>query len=99
MIYNTDTYLEPYSKAIKGRHERLLIRKGEIAGFGKRITDAINNHLYYGVHRVGDHWVFRERAPNATSVYVKGDFNNWQVTPGYRMTNKGNGVWELVLPK
>ena len=99
MIYNTDTYLEPYSKAIKGRHERLLIRKGEIAGFGKRITDSINNHLYYGVHRVGDHWVFREWAPNATSIYVKGDFNNWQVSPGYRMTSKGNGVWELVLPK
>ena len=54
MIYDTDTYLEPFQKAIKGRHERLLIRKGEIAGFGKRITDAINNHLFYGVHREGD---------------------------------------------
>ena len=99
MIYETDTYLEPYSKAIKGRHERLLIRKGEIAGYGKRLTDAINNHLFYGVHREGDRWMFREWAPNATSIYVVGDFNNWEISPGYRMTNKGGGVWELMLPK
>ena len=99
MIYHTDTWLEPFARAIKGRHERLLIRKGEIAGFGKPLKDAINNHLYYGVHREGDKWVFREWAPNATSIYVKGDFNNWELSPGYRMTNKGGGVWELVLPK
>jgi len=89
MIFDTDTYLEPYKKAILGRHERYLIRRGEIAGHGGRIADAVNNHLFYGVHRVGDNWVFREWAPNATSIYIKGDFNNWEVSPGYRMTNKG----------
>ena len=50
MIFDNDTYLEPFKKAILGRHERYLIRRGEIAGHGGRIADAVNNHLFYGVH-------------------------------------------------
>ena len=42
-------------------------------------------------------WVLREWAPNATAVYMIGDFNNWQKDEAYRLQPVGNGVWEVVL--
>ena len=42
-------------------------------------------------------WVLREWAPNATAIYMIGDFNNWQKDEAYRLQPVGNGVWEVVL--
>ena len=42
-------------------------------------------------------WVLREWAPNATAIYMIGDFNNWQKDEAYRLQPVGNGVWEIVL--
>ena len=42
-------------------------------------------------------WVLREWAPNATAIYMIGDFNNWQKDETYRLQPVGNGVWEVVL--
>jgi 1,4-alpha-glucan branching enzyme len=97
MIYEKDTYLDPFKKVIDGWNEQLLIKRDEIAGYGNPISDKINNHLYYGVHKTDKGWVFREWAPNATAIYVKGDFNNWQILPDYAMKNIGGGNWELEL--
>ena len=79
-IYETDPYLMPYKEAIEARHRRILEMKKHIAGDGL-LKDAVNNHMYYGLHRCDDgSWVFREWAPNATKVYLIGDFNNWKRT-------------------
>ena len=42
-------------------------------------------------------WVLREWAPNATAIYMIGDFTNWQKDEAYRLQPVGNGVWEVVL--
>ena len=42
-------------------------------------------------------WVLREWAPNATAIYMIGDFNNWQKDEAYRLQPLENGVWEIVL--
>ena len=47
MIYDTDPYLSPYRGQIDRRYRELVIRKQELAGYGRRIADAVNNHLYY----------------------------------------------------
>ena len=39
-------------------------------------------------------WVLREWAPNATAIYMIGDFNNWQKDEAYRLQPVGNGVWK-----
>jgi 1,4-alpha-glucan branching enzyme len=97
-IYQTDPWLEPFRGAIDARHERILGMKRHIAGDGL-LKDAVNNHIYYGLHRCDDgSWVFREWAPNATKIYLVGDFNNWKRTDAYALKPTGGGNWELSLP-
>ena len=95
-IYQTDPWLEPYAKAIEARHERILAEKRKLAGDGP-LGDAANNHLYYGLHHSKDGWVIREWAPNASRIYLIGDFNNWKRTPDYALQPVGSGNWELRL--
>ena len=97
MIYQTDKWLRPFKAAVDARHERILDARRRIAGDGP-LSNAINNHLYYGLHRDGDSWVFREWAPNATRMYLIGDFNNWKRTEGYAFKPVGSGNWELRIP-
>ena len=97
-IYKTDPWLEPYKEAIDARHERILADKRKLAGDGP-LSLAVNNHIYYPLHREGDNWVIREWAPNATKIYLIGDFNNWKRTEGYAFTPAGNGNWELKMPR
>ena len=98
MIYDTDEYLLPYKEKIDLRHERILALKKRIAGDGT-IANAMNNHIYYGLHRCDDgSWVFREWAPNANRMYLIGEFNNWKRTPAYELRPLGGGNWEIKLP-
>ena len=84
-LYETDPYLMPYKEAILARHERIMGMKRHIAGDGL-LKDAVNNHMYYGLHRCDDgSWIFREWAPNATKIYLVGDFNNWKRTDAYAL--------------
>ena len=98
-IYETDPWLMPHKDAIDARHERIWQTLKHIAGDGL-LKDAVNNHLYYGLHRKEDgSWVFREFAPNANKIYRIGDFNNWKRTEGYALKPIGGGNWELCVPE
>ena len=96
-IYQTDPWLEPWKGAIDARHDRILADKRKLAG-DRPISDVANNHLYYGLHKDKDGWVIREWAPNASRIYLIGDFNNWKRTPDYIFSPVGQGNWELRLP-
>ncbi|MGM9785491.1 MAG: alpha-amylase family glycosyl hydrolase [Candidatus Cryptobacteroides sp.] len=97
MIYDSDKWLMPFKEAIDARHKRILDMKARIAGEGS-LADAVNNHIYYGMHRDADgRWVFREWAQNATKIYLIGDFNNWKRSEAYALKPVGNGNWEIVL--
>ena len=54
--------------------------------------------MYYGLHRTNEGWVFREWAPNATAIYLLGEFNDWRKHPDYALTKVGDGNWEIKLP-
>ena len=96
-IYKTDPYLEPFKEAIEARHERILAARKKIAGDGS-LSEGINNHLYYGLHKEPDgSWVIREWAPNASRLYLEGDFNNWKRTSAYEFKAVGSGNWELRM--
>ena len=96
-IYKTDPYLEPFKEAIEARHERILAARKKIAGDGS-LSEGINNHLYYGLHKEPDgSWVIREWAPNASRLYLEGDFNNWKRTSAYEFKAVGAGNWELRM--
>ncbi len=97
MIYDIDQYLMPFKGAIDARHERIEATRKFIAGKGK-LKDGINNHMFYGLHREGEEWVFREWAPNANRIYLIGAFNNWKRTTAYELKPKGGGNWEIRIP-
>ncbi len=97
-----DKYLEEYASAIEGRHQHALDKMSELTAGGKtKLADFATGYLYFGLHRTKDgRWVIREWAPNATSIHIIGDFNNWQTDPKYAMKRvKDTGNWELTLPK
>lgn len=98
-IVRRDPYLEPYEAAITGRHDHALWKLAELTGGGKKpLTDFANGHKYYGLHKLSRGWVFREWAPNATAIYLVGDFNGWQESERYRAVPVGTaGNWELRL--
>lgn len=99
MIYETDSWLAPFKKEIDLRHSRILELKEKFS-IGGSLSAGINNHLYYGLHHSADEgWVFREWAPNATRVYLIGEFNNWKRSDAYALKPVGNGNWELQLPE
>ena len=104
-LVKSDTYLRPYAEAIEGRYNYALKREQELTG-GKTLSEWANGYMYFGLHKVkGERleakgkgqWVLREWAPNATAIYMIGDFNNWQKDEAYRLQPVGNGVWEVVL--
>ncbi len=98
-IFETDPWLMPFKDAIDARHEHIRQTLEHIAGKGK-LKDAVNNHIYYGLHRCNDgSWVFREYAPNANKIFLIGDFNNWKRTDAYALRPLGQGNWELQLPE
>ena len=97
-IYETDPWLEPYAKALEARHSRILEVKQALTG-GKSLSEFSNNHLYYGLHPDGDGWVLREWAPNASRIYLTGQFNNWKRTDAYMFKPIGGGNWELRVGK
>ena len=97
MIYETDPWLAPYKDAIDARHRRILDAWADIAVDGS-LSRGLNNHLYYGMHRTAEgDWVFREWAPNATKVYLIGEFNNWKRTEAYALKPVGGGNWEITV--
>jgi 1,4-alpha-glucan branching enzyme len=73
-----DPWLEPFEQAIRGRHDHALWKISQLTRNGKKtLSDFASGHLYFGLHKLARGWVFREWAPNATDIYLIGDFNDW----------------------
>ena len=99
-IVKNDKWLEPYEEAIKGRHDHALWKLNDLTNNGKQtLSDFASGYLYFGLHKTNNGWVFREWAPNATEIYVIGDFNNWKESTKYKMKKINNGNWEIKLSK
>jgi len=101
-LVKNDPWLEPYEDAIRGRHDHAEWMIGQLTQNGKQsLSDFASGYLYFGLHRTArGGWVLREWAPNASEIYVIGDFNNWQENEKYQMKRLGkSGNWEIKLPK
>jgi 1,4-alpha-glucan branching enzyme len=97
-IVKNDPWLEPFEGAICGRHDHALWKLNELTNNGKQtLSDFASGYLYFGLHKTSKGWVLREWAPNATDIYVVGDFNGWQEQEAYKMTRIDNGNWEIKL--
>ena len=98
-LINRDPYLEPFRDALQRRMERAALRELQLTDGKTPLADLANGHLYYGLHKTATGWVFREKAPNATAIYLFGDFSEWKIEPRFALKPIGNGDWEIELPE
>ena len=97
-LVEEDKLLKPFAGIIEKRHQQVLAMEREFTYRTTRLSDKCNSYLYYGLHRTNEGWVFREWAPNATAIYLLGEFNDWRKHPDYALTKVGDGNWEIKLP-
>ena len=98
-LVKKDPYLKPFREALQKRMERAALRELQLTDGKVPLSDLANGHLYYGLHKTDTGWVFREKAPNATSIYLFGDFSDWKIEPHFALKPIGNGDWEIELPE
>lgn len=97
-ILNDDVYLKPYEGAIMGRHDYAAAKERELLGKdNKTLSDFASGYLFFGVHKIKRSLVFREWAPNATELFLIGDFNGWKKDDKFRFERKDNGIWEFKV--
>ncbi|MDX9818471.1 MAG: alpha amylase C-terminal domain-containing protein [Desulfococcus multivorans] len=95
---SADPLLTPYRDVIRRRIVRtdemeLRLTSGKIT-----LADFASGHEYFGMHFKDGRWVFREWAPNAREIYLKGSFSDWKVMDRFALTRiSDTGVWEITL--
>ena len=98
-IVKNDEWLVPFQEAIVGRHQYALSKIEELTQNQQTLSEFAMGHHFFGLHRSGKQWIFREWAPNATRIFLVGDFNNWEESSEYELSRVGfNGNWEVKLP-
>ncbi|MBR6802377.1 MAG: alpha amylase C-terminal domain-containing protein [Kiritimatiellae bacterium] len=93
-----DPWLAPYADVIKQRSQHAKDVAKRLTG-GDPEPQALANfasaHEYYGLHRMKTEWVFREWAPNATQIWLVGDFSNWEIRPEFQAVRiPGRDIFE-----
>ena len=91
-FYNVDPWLDPFKEVIEARLTYISDREKLFTG-GRTLTDYANGHHWYGLHRTPEGWVFREHAPNATSVILTGTFTDWKEDKRYALSRTPEGDW------
>jgi 1,4-alpha-glucan branching enzyme len=97
-IVARDSWLAPYEGVLVARQEAARRRSAQLTGTEKSLADFASAHEYFGLHRTTDGWIFRERAPHASRIFLIGDFSGWTEQQAFALTRRGGGVWEAVLP-
>lgn len=97
-IVKLDTYLSPYSQVIESRMLKYQKKKIELTAKAG-LSSFATGHLYFGLHFINGEWIFREWAPNASNIFLIGDFNGWKESEDFKFKSIGNGNWELHLEK
>ena len=97
LLVQNDKWLQPFAKQIAQREIRFSRKEKELTQNGS-LSDFATGYLYFGLHRTPTGWVFREWAPNATAIYMIGEFTDWKTSPEYALKSLPKGIWELELP-
>jgi len=94
-----DEYLKPFFEQIKWRIKKSEELAASLTENKTSLNDFASGHEYYGLHKKNNKWIFREWAPNATAIFLIGDFNNWLNQDDYLLKKVNEkGDWEIELP-
>jgi len=95
----TDPYLEAFGDQLLHRIQLADDTERRITGGKMDLVEFASGHAFFGMHRRKDGWVFREWAPNATAIFLKGPFSNWRADDRFALSRSGqSGAWEIELP-
>jgi len=97
-LLKSDSYLEPFSDQIRRRLENIEETKQRLTQGKMSLTEFASGHEYFGLHFQRGKWIFREWAPNATTIFLIGDMSDWQESREFELQKINEyGVWELHL--
>lgn len=98
-IIQEDGWLDPYAYDVHTRFERYKKAKREIEDAEGSLLNFSTGHNYYGINfdTQKNGWTYREWAPNAYSLSLTGDFNNWDRNT-HKLNKNERGDWEIFLP-
>jgi len=97
-IINNDPWLEPYKDIILKQYYKSIEKEKALTKGNADLSKFASGHLYYGLHKTRESWIFRESAPNASEIFLIGEFNNWKDLPDYKLKKTIDGDWEITLP-
>ena len=95
-IVELDPWLAPYEKALRSRLENYRKLKSRLLGKNTSLVSFANGHMFYGLARTENGWIYREWAPGADEMHLIGDFNDWDRW-SHPMHQTESGVWEIKL--
>ncbi len=99
LMIRSDPYLTPYAHILKRRLHQVDETEQRLTQGKRSLADFAGGHEFFGLHRRGTQWIFREWAPNATALYLIGDFSHWRTGNAFRLAKiDTDGVWEVRLP-
>lgn len=94
-----DPQLHRFEQHLHQRIQQVVETERKLTGDRIGLSEFASGHEYFGMHYQNDHWVFREWAPSAKAIYLKGAFSEWRAEERFRLSNTSpGGVWELELP-
>jgi len=93
-----DPWLAPYIENLQARIDHTAALRARVRAGSESLKPFATAHDYFGLHHRDDGWIFRERAPHASRVYIVGDFNAWQETYDYRLRQDEAGEWVGEFP-
>lgn len=98
-LVKDDPWLVPYLNDVLARQQRYLTQQQEILKHYQSLGDFADAYKYYGVNfdTYQNGWFYREWAPNASKLYLTGDFNDWDRT-SHPLNLNEKGDWEIFLP-
>ncbi len=91
-----DPYLLPHLHTLDKRLKYINDREERITcGGSVSLYDFSDYHEFFGLHKSGNGWIFREWAPNAVRMYIVGDRTGWKADNKYTLRRVNTeGIWE-----
>ena len=96
-IIDIDPWLELFKDVILARERYISQKSAKVLG-DNSLEDFALGYRYFGLHQTANGWVFREWAPNATKIYLVGDFSDWRENEDFALKKAENGQWVGEFP-
>ncbi|XP_068240503.1 1,4-alpha-glucan-branching enzyme [Palaemon carinicauda] len=97
-LLERDTYLKPYEQEIRRRYGCFEELKGKIEKTEGGLPEFASGYKNFGYHVNPDNSIkWMEWAPLAKALFLKGDFNDWNIT-SHSFKKLDFGKWEITVP-